>query len=98
MKKMITASANTPTSATATKDARQPQCWPTHAPAGTPRPIVDRLQQELAAIVKMPDVAARMADQGQTPVAGTPEELVAAWQAQAPRWIEYIKASGARAD
>lgn len=69
-----------------------------YAPAGTPRPVIDRLQQELAAIVKLPDVAARMADQGQTPVAGTPEELVAAWQAQAPRWIEYVKASGARAD
>ena len=69
-----------------------------YAPAGTPRPIVERLQRELAAIVAQPDVAQRMAEMGQTPIAGTPEEFVAAFNRDAPRWIEYIKASGARAD
>ena len=69
-----------------------------YAPPNTPRAIVDRLQRELATIVRMPDVAQRMIDQGQTPVAGTPEEVAAAFNSDAPRWIEYIRASGARAD
>ena len=69
-----------------------------YAPAGTPRPIIDRLQRELAAIIRLPDVAARMADQGQTPLGNTPEEFAAAFAADAPRWVALIRASGAKAD
>ena len=67
-----------------------------YAPANTPRPIVDRLQQELAAVVKLPDVAQRMTDQGQTPIVNTPEEFAKAYQADFPKWEALIKASGAR--
>lgn len=67
-----------------------------YAPANTPRAIVDRLQQELAAIVKLPDVAQRMADQGQTPVVNTPEEFARAYRADFPKWEALIKASGAK--
>ena len=69
-----------------------------YAPAGTPRPIIDRLQRELAAIIRLPDVAARMADQGQTPLGNTPEEFATAFAADAPRWVALIRASGAKAD
>ena len=69
-----------------------------YAPAGTPKPIVDRLQQELAAIVRMPDVAQRMADQGQTPIANPPDDFHRAWQADFPKWEALIKASGARVE
>ena len=67
-----------------------------YAPAGTPRPVIDRLQQELAAVVKLPDVAQRMTDQGQTPIVNTPEEFTRAYQADFPKWEALIKASGAR--
>src|SRR5207248_1453999 len=69
-----------------------------YAPANTPRPIVDRLHQELAAIVKLPDVAQRMAEQGQTPIANSPEDFSKAYQTDFPKWQALIKASGARAD
>ena len=69
-----------------------------YAPAGTPRPIVERLQQELATIVKMPDVAQRMVDQGQTPIANPPDDFLRAWQADFPKWEALIKASGARVE
>jgi tripartite-type tricarboxylate transporter receptor subunit TctC len=67
-----------------------------YAPAGTPKAIVERLQKEIAAVVHLPDVTAKMVEQGQTPLANTPEEFVAAFSRDAPKWIDYIKASGAK--
>ena len=67
-----------------------------YAPAGTPRAIVDRLQKEIAAVTHMPDVLQKMVEQGQTPLANTPEEFATAFAKDAPTWINYIKASGAK--
>jgi tripartite-type tricarboxylate transporter receptor subunit TctC len=67
-----------------------------YAPAGTPKPIVDRLQKEIAAVIRLPDVLPKLIDQGQTPLGSTPEEFAASFAKDAPRWIEYIKASGAK--
>jgi tripartite-type tricarboxylate transporter receptor subunit TctC len=69
-----------------------------YAPAGTPRPIVDRLQREIAAIIRLPDVAPKMIEQGQTPLGNTPEQFLAAFNADAPRWESLIRASGAKAE
>ena len=67
-----------------------------YAPAGTPKPIVERLQKEIATVIRMPDVLPKMVDQGQTPLGNTPEEFAAAFAKDAPTWIHYIKASGAK--
>ena len=67
-----------------------------YAPAGTPKPIVDRLQKEIAAVIRLPDVLPKLIDQGQTPLGNTPEEFAAAFARDAPKWIEFIKASGAK--
>ena len=67
-----------------------------YAPAGTPRAIVDRLQKEIAAVIRLPDVLPKMVEQGQTPLGNTPEEFAAAFAKDAPTWINYIKASGAK--
>jgi tripartite-type tricarboxylate transporter receptor subunit TctC len=69
-----------------------------YVPAGTPRVIIDRLRDELAAIVKLPDIAQKMADQGQTPIVNPPEEFATAYQADLPKWEALIKSSGARAE
>jgi tripartite-type tricarboxylate transporter receptor subunit TctC len=66
------------------------------APAGTPRPIIDRLQRELKAVVSMPEVSEKMIAQGQTPVANTPEEFMANVRSDYPKWEALIKASGAK--
>ena len=63
-----------------------------YAPAGTPKPIVDRLQKEIAAVIRLPDVLPKMIEQGQTPLGNTPEEFAAAFAKDAPKWIDYIKA------
>ena len=67
-----------------------------YAPANTPKPIVDRLQKEIAAVIRLPDVAPKMIEQGQTPLGNTPEEFAAAFAKDAPKWMDYIKASGAK--
>ena len=67
-----------------------------YAPAGTPRPIIDRLQREMKAVINLPEVRDRMIAQGQTPVGNTPEEFVANVRADLPKWEALIKASGAK--
>ena len=67
-----------------------------YAPAGTPRPIIDRLQRELKAVIGLPEVRERMVAQGQTPVGNTPEEFSANVRADLPKWEALIKASGAK--
>jgi tripartite-type tricarboxylate transporter receptor subunit TctC len=67
-----------------------------YAPAGTPRPIIDRLQRELRFVIQMPEVRDKMVAQGQTPVGNTPEEFVANVKADFPKWEALIKASGAK--
>jgi tripartite-type tricarboxylate transporter receptor subunit TctC len=67
-----------------------------YAPAGTPRPIIDRLQRELKAVINLPEVREKMVAQGQTPVGNTPEEFVANVRADLPKWEALIKASGAK--
>lgn len=48
--------------------------WTVLAPAGTPRPIVDQLNAEIAKIVARPDVKERMERMGNNPVIKSPEE------------------------
>jgi tripartite-type tricarboxylate transporter receptor subunit TctC len=67
-----------------------------YAPAGTPRPIIDRLQRELKVVINLPEVREKMVAQGQTPVGNTPEEFMANVRADLPKWEALIKASGAR--
>lgn len=67
-----------------------------YAPAGTPRPIIERLQKELKAVINLPEVSEKMVFQGQTPVGNTPEEFAANVRADLPKWEALIKASGAK--
>ena len=67
-----------------------------YVPAGTPRPIVERLQRELRAVLELPEVRERMVAQGQTPVGNTPEAFAANVRADYPKWEALIRASGAK--
>ena len=67
-----------------------------YAPAGTPRPILERLRSELKAITEQPDIVEKMTAQGQTPIVNTPEEFIANYRKEYPRWDVLIKASGAK--
>ena len=66
------------------------------APAGTPRPIVDRLQRDLAAVLKEPEVRERFAVLGNEPVGNTPDEYAAQIKADLEQWGEIVKRAGVR--
>ena len=64
------------------------------APAGTPRPIVDRLNKEMQAILKSDDTKTRMIDLGSEPTPGTPEDYAANIQREEGKWAALIKQLG----
>ena len=61
------------------------------APAGTPRPIIDRLSRELRAAVLSDDMRERLAREGAEPVASTPEEYAADIDAEEKKWSALVK-------
>ncbi len=65
------------------------------APAGTPRPIVDKLNAALRQALAEPDVIARMARDGTDSVSSTPEEYAADIDREERKWSEVVKRSGA---
>jgi tripartite-type tricarboxylate transporter receptor subunit TctC len=68
------------------------------APAGTPKPIVDKLSAKIAAIVHAPDIAARLIDLGTEPVGNTPEEFAANWRSDSERFGEIIRRANIKLD
>jgi tripartite-type tricarboxylate transporter receptor subunit TctC len=64
------------------------------APAGTPRPIVDRLNKELQTILKSDDTKKLMIDLGSEPTPGTPEDYAANIQREEGKWAALIKKLG----
>jgi len=68
------------------------------APAGTPRDIVDKLAEETAKILGMPDVREKLAAQGAEPVGNSPEAFGAFVRAEIAKWAKVIKESGATAE
>jgi tripartite-type tricarboxylate transporter receptor subunit TctC len=64
------------------------------APAGTPRPIVERIQAEVAAALKLPDVVDRLGRGALVPVGSTPEQFAALIKADLERWGKLAAAIG----
>jgi tripartite-type tricarboxylate transporter receptor subunit TctC len=64
------------------------------APAGTPQPIVTRLNQELRKIVSSNDIKKRIIADGGGPVASTPEEYAANIEREEGKWAALIKKLG----
>ncbi|MFN7088039.1 MAG: tripartite tricarboxylate transporter substrate-binding protein, partial [Burkholderiales bacterium] len=67
------------------------------APAGTPKPILARLHQEFAEILKMPDIQQRHADVGAQIIGGTPEQFHAYLKAEVEKFGKLVKAAGIKA-
>lgn len=68
------------------------------APAGTPRPVIDRLHREIVEILKTAEMQKRMAADGAEGVGNTPAEFAAYVKAESARWAEVIKKSNIKAD
>ena len=72
--------------------------WGVFAPAGTPRPVVDRLNRDIVAVMKTPEVRDFFAAQGTDVIANSPEEFARYVKGEAARWGAVVRASGATAD
>jgi tripartite-type tricarboxylate transporter receptor subunit TctC len=68
------------------------------APAKTPRPVVDRLHEEVAAVLRQPDIAKRFAADGAEAVHSTPGEFAAHIKAEARKWARVIKEAGIKGE
>src|SRR5499427_2988214 len=68
------------------------------APAGTPRPIIDRLNKALQATLASDEVRNRLAIEGAEPLPSMPEEYAADIDHEEAQWSKVIKASGAKAE
>jgi tripartite-type tricarboxylate transporter receptor subunit TctC len=64
------------------------------APAGTPRPIVERLNKELRAALASEEVRKRIVFEGAEPEPTTPEEHAAIIDREATKWAAVIQAAG----
>ena len=68
------------------------------APAGTPKPIVDRLSAETRAALAVPDVRKLLVDLGAEPLGSTPEAFSAYVNEEYERWGKLAKEADIRAD
>ena len=64
------------------------------APAGTPREIVAKLQQEIARVLNLPDIRERLLSLGAEPVGGTPEQFGEFIRTEIAKWAKVVKATG----
>lgn len=65
------------------------------AKAGTPVPVVKRLNEEVQKALRSPDVVKRFTDQGLVLAGNTPEQFGAFLKSEVARWAPIVKASGA---
>ncbi len=68
------------------------------APAGTPKPVIDRLNAEVLRVFRLPDVAERLKTLGLEAVLSSPEELSAYQASEITKWTKVVKESGAKAE
>jgi tripartite-type tricarboxylate transporter receptor subunit TctC len=61
------------------------------APAGTPKPVVDRLHAEIARITALPDIKERLVALGADPVLNTPAEFADWMKSESAKWAGVVK-------
>jgi tripartite-type tricarboxylate transporter receptor subunit TctC len=72
--------------------------WGVFAPAGTPKPIIDKLNHDIVSVLKTKEVRDFLAAQATDVVGDRPEEFDAFVKTEAVRWGQVVKASGATAE
>ena len=72
--------------------------WGLVAPAGTPPPVIAKLNAEAVRIIKLPEVIQPLRDQGVDVAASTPAEYAKHFEHDVQRWGAIVRASGAQAE
>jgi tripartite-type tricarboxylate transporter receptor subunit TctC len=65
-------------------------------PAGTPKPIVEKISRDVMRVVKMPDVVARLNEQTLVPVGDSPESFAATLRQDMALWAKIVAEAGIR--
>jgi tripartite-type tricarboxylate transporter receptor subunit TctC len=68
------------------------------APAGTPRPLIERLNAEFTRIARLSDVQQRLGSEAYEVIADTPEQFAAAIRTEIAKWAPIVKQAGLRAE
>jgi tripartite-type tricarboxylate transporter receptor subunit TctC len=68
------------------------------APAGTPKPVVERLNREINRILTLPDVREKLLAQGLEPAGNSPAEFDAMIRAEIVKYAKIVKAAGIKAE
>jgi tripartite-type tricarboxylate transporter receptor subunit TctC len=68
------------------------------APAGLPRPVLDKLNASVNAAIRSPIFIERFATIGDEPAGGTPEEFAELIRRDSAKWADVVKRSGAKID
>ncbi|WPB57344.1 tripartite tricarboxylate transporter substrate binding protein [Xylophilus sp. GOD-11R] len=68
------------------------------APAGTPKAVVDTLQQAVADALKQPEVRQQLLDLGASPVGSTPDAFARQIAADVQKWRDVVKTTGLKLD
>ena len=68
------------------------------APAGTPRPIIDRINKEMRLAIGSEDLRKRLIAEGTDPTPSTPEEYTANLEREEAKWAALIKKLGLKFD
>ncbi|MEJ7685704.1 MAG: tripartite tricarboxylate transporter substrate binding protein [Variovorax sp.] len=88
-----------PTLAEAGVPGFEMQSWQgVFAPAGTPKPIVDRLGREIVAVIALPDVQEKLRKLGVEPDGRASEAFVAFQRAEIAKWGKVIQDAGIQAE
>jgi len=68
------------------------------APAGTPQPVVRRLNAELVKVMHAPEMKEKLTATGTEPLTSTPEEFAAYIKREMAKWGDVIRKAGVKAD
>jgi len=68
------------------------------APAGTPGPVLSKINADINAQLQQPDVRDLLEKQGMTPAGGAPERLGELLKLELARWARVVKAANIKAD
>ena len=68
------------------------------APAGTPKPVLTKVNSEVTKILQSSDVRERLQAQGAEPMPGTPEAFASFMQEEMAKWAPVVKQAGVKLD
>ena len=95
----LTAFPNTPTVAESGQPGYDYAGWVgVFAPAGLPKPIVDKAWRDTAALLKTAEVRERFASLGADPIGSTPDEFTAFIKTEIAKWEKVIRGANIQVD